>query len=334
MSELSIEKQSTPKISVIVPVYNVEKYIHQCIDSILGQTFTDFELLLIDDGSPDNSGAICDEYAAKDSRVRVFHQENAGVSVARNKGIDEAVGEWISFVDSDDWIDSDFYEAYFCEMQNKNVDIVFAGFKICTDNNVENKYVTTSTSRISENISVAIQSLIKSDMFGWICNKLFRKQIIVRNRLQFNKDIKLSEDQLFTLEYCQHISNIVLLSGCGYNYRILPNSLIHQPLNVHMIMNKNNIQYDEMVKISKRFGDESFAKFASKYLRIHSLGLILSAYMQNVDSVHKQLMIDHYLKDQRFERKFILHKYYVVELLIKLRPFHSDYLLTMLLQKK
>ena len=95
----------TPKISVIVPVYNTEKYLRRCIDSVLAQTYQDFELLLIDDGSKDSSGAICDEYAAKDARVRVFHKENGGVSSARNLGLDNARGEWVTFVDSDDYIE-------------------------------------------------------------------------------------------------------------------------------------------------------------------------------------------------------------------------------------
>ena len=95
-------------ISVIVPVYNTEKYLHRCVDSILAQTFTDFELLLIDDGSTDSSGAICDESAQKDSRVRVFHKENGGVSSARNLGLDKAKGKWVTFVDSDDWIKESF----------------------------------------------------------------------------------------------------------------------------------------------------------------------------------------------------------------------------------
>ena len=93
-----------PAISVIVPVYNTEKYLDECIQSILNQSFTNFELLLIDDGSTDRSGAICDQYAAKDERVRVFHKENGGVSSARNVGLDEAKGEWIAFVDSDDYL--------------------------------------------------------------------------------------------------------------------------------------------------------------------------------------------------------------------------------------
>ena len=98
-----------PGISVIVPVYKVEKYLHECVDSILAQTFRDFELILVDDGSPDNCGAICDEYAAKDSRIRVIHQENQGLSGARNSGIDVARGEYITFVDADDSIEPCLY---------------------------------------------------------------------------------------------------------------------------------------------------------------------------------------------------------------------------------
>ena len=99
-----------PKISIIVPVYKVEKYLHRCLDSIVNQTFTDWECILIDDGSPDNSGIICDEYAQMDRRFKVIHQENKGVSAARNAGLDVAKGEWIGFVDSDDWIEKETYE--------------------------------------------------------------------------------------------------------------------------------------------------------------------------------------------------------------------------------
>ena len=95
---------SNPKISVIIPVYNAESTLRRCVDSFLAQTFTDFECLLINDGSKDRSGEICDEYVARDSRVKVFHKENGGVSSARNVGLDNATGEWIAFVDSDDWV--------------------------------------------------------------------------------------------------------------------------------------------------------------------------------------------------------------------------------------
>ena len=101
-----------PKISIIVPVYQVEKYLRRCLDSIVAQTFTDWECILVDDGSPDNSGKICDEYAEIDNRFRVFHQENAGVSAARNKGLDVAKGEWITFVDSNDYIEEDYLQSF------------------------------------------------------------------------------------------------------------------------------------------------------------------------------------------------------------------------------
>src|SRR5690606_27273688 len=111
-----------PKVSVIIPVYNAEKYLRECIDSVLAQTFDDFELLLINDGSTDGSGKICDEYAQKDARVKVFHKENGGVSSARNLGLDNAKGEWITFIDSDDWIGENYF--YCLTLNNENVGLI------------------------------------------------------------------------------------------------------------------------------------------------------------------------------------------------------------------
>ena len=108
-----MKEERTPLISVIVPIYKAEKYLHRCVDSLLAQTFQDFEVLLVDDGSPDRSGEICDEYAKKDSRVRVFHKENGGVGSARNLGLKASKGEWIAFLDSDDTFKKDYlYRMY------------------------------------------------------------------------------------------------------------------------------------------------------------------------------------------------------------------------------
>lgn len=122
------EISTVPKISIIVPVYNVEKYLRRCIDSILAQTFTEFELILVDDGSPDGCPAICDEYAVQDDRIRVIHQTNSGVSVARNAGLDVVRGEWIGFVDSDDWIEPNMYEYLYSVAKKTNADAVVCGF--------------------------------------------------------------------------------------------------------------------------------------------------------------------------------------------------------------
>lgn len=118
-----------PKVSVIVPLYKAEKYIHRCVDSILAQTFTDWELLLIDDGSPDRSGEICDEYARKDNRIRVFHKKNGGVSSARNLGLDNMRGEYVTFVDADDWIDSNNASVCMSIIATNQLDILQYSFK-------------------------------------------------------------------------------------------------------------------------------------------------------------------------------------------------------------
>ncbi len=121
-------ENTSPKISIIVPVYKVEQYLGRCLDSIAAQTFTDWECILIDDGSPDKSGDICDEYAERDSRFRVIHQKNAGVSAARNAGLDVARGEWIGFVDSDDWIETKMYEYLFNNAVKTEADCIICGF--------------------------------------------------------------------------------------------------------------------------------------------------------------------------------------------------------------
>ena len=114
---------SKPKISVIVPVYNVEKYLSRCIDSILNQTFTNFELILVDDGSPDSCGVICEEYAKQDNRVKVIHKENGGLSSARNVGIDNALGDYLTFIDSDDWVETNYLEVLYMNLIDNDADI-------------------------------------------------------------------------------------------------------------------------------------------------------------------------------------------------------------------
>ena len=130
------------EISIIVPVYKVEKYLRRCIDSIAAQTFTDWECILVDDGSPDDSGTICDEYAENDKRFRVFHQENAGVSAARNKGLDEAKGEWICFVDSDDWIEKEMLEKMYNLAVKNKAEVVVCGCKMTDTISIENRFVS------------------------------------------------------------------------------------------------------------------------------------------------------------------------------------------------
>ena len=170
-----------PKISVIVPVYKVEKYLPECIESVLAQTFTDFELILVDDGSPDNSGKICDDYATRDSRIRVFHKENGGVSSARNLGLDNARGEWIGFVDPDDWIEPDMYEQMYLAGTENNADFVWCDFWTESDTMI----VLRSQGLEIVDSENMIMGFLSGRLHGSVCTKLIRAAVLRGNGLYF-----------------------------------------------------------------------------------------------------------------------------------------------------
>lgn len=193
-------------ISIIVPIYNSEKYIRRCIESILSQTFKDFELLLIDDGSKDNSGRICDEYAEKDSRVRVFHKKNGGVSSARNFGIDNAKGEWVTFIDSDDWVEAEYIANFVFDC-----DLSIQGYfddKKCI--RYKNKLVKKS---------IGDEYIRNEYILGPYC-KMFRLNIINQFNIRFDLKLTFGEDILFLFNYLLYTKKMKVLSYCGYHYKI------------------------------------------------------------------------------------------------------------------
>ena len=178
-----------PKISVIVPVYNTEQYLSRCIDSILAQSFTDFELLLIDDGSKDNSGKICDEYAAKDFRVRVFHKENGGVSSARNWGLEKSQGEWIIFIDSDDWISGSMLLDMYEKAISEKSDLAYCDLKMIFNGHTEVLHIAKYDS-IKVNM---LNNFIKST-FGTVVGMLAKRRLYESNQVRFPVGVKFCED--------------------------------------------------------------------------------------------------------------------------------------------
>ena len=201
------------KISIIVPVYNAEKYLPRCLDSILAQTFADFELLLIDDGSKDRSGTICDEYAQKDCRIRVFHKNNGGVSTARNLGIDKAKGEWVAFIDSDDYVSptylTNFVKHIACEKQ-----IILTGYDIVGQGKprkLENKNLTGKDFVIH-----LIKSKVIFHSQPWA--KLFNLKVINDNGIRFPLDVNLGEDAIFNLKYYCQIDRFTQSATIDYHY--------------------------------------------------------------------------------------------------------------------
>lgn len=214
-----------PKISVIVPVYNVEKYLRQCIDSVLLQSYVDFELLLINDGSKDSSGKICDEYAARDSRVRVLHKENGGVSSARNLGLDNAQGEWIMFLDADDfWADNNILKKLIDVAERDNLDIVRGEYFSLIENTGATEYrdFFNKVGLVGEvlNTSEFILNAVNGEFFLYLC--LVGKEKI--GNLRFQVGQVFLEDMRFLVQLLSKELNCGYISDAFYAYRKLSTS--------------------------------------------------------------------------------------------------------------
>lgn len=202
-------------ISIIVPVYKTEKYIRECLDSILSQTYKDWELILVDDGSPDKSGRICDEYAEKDQRIQVIHQKNSGVSVARNRGIEEAKGEYVAFIDADDIVSSTYLE----DFAPKGDDLYIGGFNRFGE--IENRETCTDSmirSAVKDTRLYWETLLKKSHFFAPWC-KLFKTDIVKNRNICFPLGMKNAEDIHFCLEYIIYAKRVVTIPQANYNLR-------------------------------------------------------------------------------------------------------------------
>ena len=203
-------------ISIIVPIYNAEKHLHRCIDSILAQTFTDFELLLIDDGSTDSSGAICDEYAQKDSRIRVFHKVNGGVSSARNLGLDNAGGEWITFVDADDSIKPEYLRNLLGHTHT-GADLIFSYAEFNYANGDKQKESYPKQIITDENFHIAFtEHELNWHTSPW--SKLFKAELCSKQR--FMLGMPIGEDLVFLYAYMQKCNKIFFSSDTDYCYTV------------------------------------------------------------------------------------------------------------------
>lgn len=209
-------------ISVIVPVYNVEKYINRCIDSIINQTYKNLEIILVDDGSQDSSGQICDDYSKKDSRIKVIHKENNGVSSARNTGLDNVTGEWIAFIDADDWIEKNYCEMLINEKQ-KDIDIIGCGYKRVNGNSVKRINYDNKTIMF-DNIEFINKLLNVQNGYGFVHTKLYRRSLI--GNIRFDVKLRVAEDALFNIQIASNTNKIKIINHDLYDYRINTNSAV------------------------------------------------------------------------------------------------------------
>lgn len=222
-----------PIVSIIVPVYNAEETLRRCIESVLNQGFTDFELLLVDDGSTDSSAGICREYENGDRRVRVIHKENTGVSDTRNLGLSEARGTFVQFLDSDDWITPDATSLMVRAARDSGADMVIADFYRVIGDRVAHKGDIEKDGLLSLEEFAGFMMENPADFYyGVLWNKLFKREIIAQHGLSMDKTISWCEDFMFNLEYLRHVKTVYALRVPVYYYVKTKGSLVSQGLSL------------------------------------------------------------------------------------------------------
>ena len=243
-----------PKISIIIPVYKAEIYIHNCIESILAQTFKDFEVLLIDDGSPDKSGEICDKYAELDCRVRVFHNENGGVSFARQFGIDNARGEYTIHADPDDWVEPDMLEDLYAKAQEEDADMVMCDYFVNFKN--EQQYRKSQPSALDHK-TVLKEMFLQLTCSCW--NKLIRRSCYIKYGIKFDPELSYCEDLMFNSSLLLHDIRISYIPKAYYHYvqDANPDSIIHS---VYKYYDEVEYEYDMM--LLKQFQNKFYGTIA------------------------------------------------------------------------
>ena len=212
------------KISVIIPIYKVEKYLCQCVDSVLRQTYSDLEIILIDDGSPDGCPDICDRYASNDKRIRVVHKKNGGLSDARNAGLDIATGEYIGFVDSDDWISPTMYEELISAAIKYDADISCCGYQQIDDDTGKTLFLKQFGNERQASGPLMLKEIMSKDFENVIvCNKLYRASVFHNVRFPFGE---FHEDTAVLVQTVGCVSTVAYTGTTGYFYRVRSGSIM------------------------------------------------------------------------------------------------------------
>lgn len=245
-----------PKISIVIPCYNVEKYLKQCLDSLVGQTYRDIEIIAMDDGSPDNSGAICDEYAARDSRVRVIHKENGGVSAARNDGLAAASGEYVLFCDGDDWMPPDACAHLAAAAEATAADVIFGDIWRSWDD--RNEYMRFFAEPFCTEEPAFIRELVKTNFYYTYCpavperdradgcyggpwNKAVRRSLLLERGIRFDVRVRgIYDDVLYSAHVLANAKRIAYTGKPVYHYRQVQQSITH-------VFKKNILQINEAI---------------------------------------------------------------------------------------
>ena len=256
-------------ISIIVPIYNVEKYLVQCINSLLNQTYRDLEIILVDDGSSDRCPEICNEYAEKEKRVKVIHQKNAGVSSARNAGLKTARGEFVGFVDSDDWVSPDMYGAMFRAQKSFQTDLIICGYDYFNeDGKIDEKrlYKKADAEFLNQQEVMKRMSDIPPSVRHFVCNKLFTRRLL--QGIFFPEQFHSSEDVWFLTKYLLKIKSAVYVHEPLYCNRVRLGSATHGGLDIRSLADSyqaHEFMYQTIIKTYPALKDYSQAFLLDVY---------------------------------------------------------------------
>ncbi len=262
------------KVSVIVPVYNAAANLRRCIDSVLNQEYEDLELIAVDDGSADESPAILDYYALKDSRMKVIHKENSGVSDTRNTGLDAAQGAYVRFIDADDWLPADSVKLLVREMEENDADLVIGDFYRVAGNSVAIKGSITLNTVLSRTEYASWMMESPADYYyGVLWNKLYRRDLIEKYRVRMDRELQFCEDFIFNLEYILHCDRICPLQVPVYYYVRTEGSLVSQNMNLTKIVQSKAAVYEYYDQFFRELLDEREYEQA----RMHIARYLISA---------------------------------------------------------
>lgn len=251
------------KVSVIIPVYNAGEYIRECIESLLNQTLKQCEYIFINDGSTDKSEQIINEYLNKDSRIRIINQDNKGVSAARNAGLSIAVGEFIGFVDADDFIEVDMYERLYEAAEKSECDLVFSNFESeIGSHKVITKYPFPSNVLLDKRFInyTLFPYHIKEDNLNTVWNKIFKNKLIKENNLTFPLGVDLGEDGMFNLSFLNQTGSLVYLDYTGYHYREVTGSATRNIVKKNYFQRSIDVYHSELPEYIRKLMDSETIK--------------------------------------------------------------------------
>lgn len=295
---------SSIKVSIILPVYNVDKYISDCLNSIINQTYSNIEVLVIDDGSPDDSGKIADEYAMTDSRIKVIHKRNGGVASARNTGLKEATGEFVIFVDPDDWISADHVEYLLFLQQKNNADVCMTTKLFTQKGELQCKDIRENTISATE----AAIMLMSPDMYVGSYSKLYRRMWLLKNEIWQNESIYSGEGLHFTVKAVQYANCVTVSNKKIYYYRRNVSTSATTKFNIKMF--SNNEYSLDVIKQEQIVCSNEFDTMINLF-RIHLfISGILAIEQHNLKKQYEKEYI-HWMKAVKANRMLLLTSNYV-----------------------